>query len=647
VESRHRILLALIALLAVGVVAGAAILWPDGPSLVGNRDQDPTRVVGATLTRITTVPCRQEEQALKNSTCAEVEARRADNGQVVRFAASDLTGDTYRTGQRVNLAVLEQPGQPPFYSIRDIARGRPMLLLAALFVGAVVAFGRWQGVRSLVGLVVSFLVIVGFIVPSILSGHSPVSAGLVGALAITIVSLHLAHGLGRKTTAAVVGTALALGLTALLSTAFVAAATLTGIASDEARSLNFDLGGISLRGLLLAGIVIGGLGVLDDVTTSQASLVFELHRANPAARLAELVRGALAVGRDHVAATVNTLFLAYAGASLPLLVLFVTADEPVGTLVTTEVVAVEVVRTLCGSVGLIAAVPLTTLLAAILVQEEADARAGAGGGTDTAAAWPGPAGGHVHGLEHAGHGSPGEHADRPPEAPHGPAGERADRPHRDHEGAVGEDTGRPGPEDARPGPLGGGGPAAGEPAPADPWGAPVPGRSTWTLASGLNRDELLLAWSLALEQLGPVLSHAAVGVVGSGWLTNLDELPAAVQEAAAELERLAAADPPPTSWYRRRPGADDSVRLDLRQPRYLELVRTYGPYSLDTAVYAEGDPRPVLQSDADGTGGLPRVTLRLDQQDAGRLRAALDRAGLRSPLVPTRTQARTRAGRRR
>jgi len=576
----HRILLVLVALLALGVAVGAVALWPDGPSLVSNRNADPTKVVGATLTKVTTVPCRREEQALKNATCADVEARRADNGQVVRLPASDLTGDTFRAGQRVRLAVLEQPGQPPFYSIQDIARGRPMLLLAALFVGAVVAFGRWQGVRSLVGLALSFVVIVGFIVPSILAGHSPLSVGLVGAMAIMIVSLYLSHGTGRKTTAAVVGTALALGLTALLSAVFVSAATLTGIASDDAQSANFELGGISLRGLLLAGIVIGGLGVLDDVTTSQASLVFELHRANPAARTADLVRGALAVGRDHVAATVNTLFLAYAGASLPLLVLFVTLNEPLGTVVTTEVVAVEVVRTLCGSVGLIAAVPLTTLLAAMLVREEEPAAA-AGRAPEAAGVQPWPA-------------------------------------------AVAE------PEDT-----------AGEAAepPAPPWHA---GRSAWTLASGLGRDEIGLAWSRALEQFGPALSHATVGVVGSGWLTNLDELPAAIQQAAAELERLADAEPAATTWYRRRPGPDDTAHLDLRQPRHLELVRAYGPYSLDTAVYAQGDPDPVLQTGVDGTGGLPRVTLRLDEQEAERLAVALDQAGLRSPLVPTRTQTRAR-----
>ncbi|HSO51429.1 MAG TPA: YibE/F family protein [Actinomycetes bacterium] len=210
-------------------------------------------------------------------------------------------------------------------------------------------------------------------------------------MAIMLISLYLAHGPGRKTTAAVVGTALALVLTAALTAGFVELTSLTGLASDEALNASFQVGGISLRGLLLAGIIIGGLGVLDDVTVSQASLVFELRRANPAAGFSELTRGALAVGRDHISATVNTLFLAYAGASLPLLVLFVSGGEGLGTVATAEAVAVEVVRTLCGSVGLVAAVPLTTLLAVSLALEEPAAGPEAPGPAATARAPYSPA----------------------------------------------------------------------------------------------------------------------------------------------------------------------------------------------------------------------------------------------------------------
>jgi uncharacterized membrane protein len=369
--NRHRVLLALVGVLVLATVAGGVALRPTGPLAqpAGGGQADPTRLVTATLTSVQTVPCQEAEPGLPGSTCIKVRAR-PDGGEEVEFETTDPTGDTFRSGQRVRLSILQQPGQPTFYNLRDLERGRPMLALAALFMLAVIAFGRWQGVRSLIGLACSFAVIVGFVVPAILRGQSPVPVALVGAMAIMLVSLYLSTGLGRKTTAAVVGTALALGLTAALTAGFVELASLTGLASEDALNASFQVGGISLRGLLLAGIILGGLGVLDDVTVSQASLVFELRRADPAAGFGELVRGALVVGRDHVAATVNTLFLAYAGASLPLLVLFVSGGDSLGTVATAEAVAAEVVRTLCGSVGLIAAVPLTTLLAAVLALEE-------------------------------------------------------------------------------------------------------------------------------------------------------------------------------------------------------------------------------------------------------------------------------------
>jgi uncharacterized membrane protein len=331
--NRQRLLLAVVGVLVLAVLAGAVALWPRGrlAEPAGGGQADPTRLVPATLTSVQTVPCQEAEPGLPGSTCIKVRAR-PDGGEEVEFETTDPTGDTFRSGQRVRLSILEQAGQPTFHNIRDLERGRPMLALAALFVLAVIVFGRWQGVRSLIGLACSFAVIVGFVVPAILRGRSPVPVALTAG--------------------------------------FVELAALTGLASEDALNASFQVGGISLRGLLLAGIILGGLGVLDDVTVSQASVVFELRRADPAAGFAELVRSALVVGRDHVAASVNTLFLAYAGASLPLLVLFVSGGDSLGTVATAEAVAVEVVRTLCGSVGLIAAVPLTTMLAASLALEE-------------------------------------------------------------------------------------------------------------------------------------------------------------------------------------------------------------------------------------------------------------------------------------
>ncbi|HKO85721.1 MAG TPA: YibE/F family protein, partial [Actinomycetota bacterium] len=370
-RGRYRVMLAVVGVVALAVLAGAVALWPRGelPKPGAGGQNDSTRLVSATLTKVARVDCPEADPGVPGSVCIRVTAQLA-GGRQVAFDTTDPTGGMFRAGQRVRLAVTEQPGSQPLYYIQDLERGRPLLVLAVLFVLAVVAFGRWQGIRSLVGLGLSFVVIVSFVVPAILHGHSPVLVAVTGAMAIMLISLYLSHGTGPKTTAAVVGTALALGLTAALAIAFVAAASLTGLASEEALSANFAVGGLSLRGLLLAGIIIGGLGVLDDVTMSQASLVAELHAANPTAGFAALVGAALRVGRDHIAATVNTLFLAYAGAALPALILFVTGQDSLGTVVTAELVAVEVVRALCGSVGLIAAVPLTTVLAALVATEE-------------------------------------------------------------------------------------------------------------------------------------------------------------------------------------------------------------------------------------------------------------------------------------
>ena len=388
---RHRALLVVVAVLALAVLAGAAMLWPDDrPARSPTAgQQDTTRLVAATLTRVQTTPCEQADPAAPGSTCIKVQAQLADDGRRVAFDTTDPTGRTFRVGQRVKLAVQEQEGQAPYYNIQDLERTQPMLLLAALFVAAVIGFGRWQGIRSLVGLAVSFAIIIGFVVPAIMDGQNPISVALVGAMAIMLASLYLTHGVSRKATAAVVGTALALGLTAALTVTFVEVTSLTGLGSEETLSASFQAGGLSLRGLLLAGIIIGGLGVLDDVTMSQASLVFELRRANLTAGFGELVRGALTVGRDHIAATVNTLFLAYAGAALPLLVLFTSGGGTFGEVATAEIVAVEIVRTLCGSIGLIAAVPLTTLLAAVLAPEGAQAAEGPDSPATLASSGPG------------------------------------------------------------------------------------------------------------------------------------------------------------------------------------------------------------------------------------------------------------------
>jgi len=259
-----------------------------------------------------------------------------------------------------------EPGQQ--YAFADVERRSPLLLLLAIFAVAVVGLGRWTGVRALFGLGLSLAVLATFVLPSLIAGQDALLVALVGSAAVMLVVLYVAHGVTVQTSVAVLGTLASLALTAGLAEAFVRATALTGLGSDETGLISATVGGIDLRGLLLAGIVIGSLGVLDDMTVTQSSAVWELHLANPATPSRELYRSGLRIGRDHIASTVNTLVLAYVGASLPLLVVYSLADSALGDVLTSEVVAQEVVRALVGSIGLVAAVPITTALAALTVR---------------------------------------------------------------------------------------------------------------------------------------------------------------------------------------------------------------------------------------------------------------------------------------
>ena len=246
----------------------------------------------------------------------------------------------------------------------DFIRAAPLFWLTALFALAILLISRWKGFRSLLSMAFSLMVIVGFIIPRILSGEEPLRVSIVGSIILLGVTLYLTYGWNLKTHAAVVSMALVLLITGTLAALFVAFTKLSGSGDENAlfllQMLNTQ---INLRGLLLGGMIIGALGVLDDLVTTQASAVFELHRANPSLGFRGLFNSAMRIGQDHVAATVNTLALAYVGASLPMLLMFTLGRGDYGYLVNFEFVAEEIVRTLVGSLGLVSAVPLTTAVA--------------------------------------------------------------------------------------------------------------------------------------------------------------------------------------------------------------------------------------------------------------------------------------------
>ncbi len=336
-------------------------------------------------------------------------------GEVVATEAADCTpgdgqaacvelrirlSDGPRAGRDLLQVVPREPGTPRFavgdpvvlgwsgvdpddatsYQVVDFQRGGALGWLAALFAAAVLLLGRWRGLAALAALGVAFAVLLLFVLPAILAGRNPLAVAVVGAGVIMFAVLYLTHGPSARTSTAVVGTLVSLTLIGVLGAGFSAAARLTGL-DDQTTALIASLGtGVDTRGLLLAGVVIGALGVLDDVTITQTSAVWELRAADPRLGVPGLFRAAMRIGRDHVASAVNTLVLAYAGAALPLLLVFQLSGRSLGEVATSQDVAVEIVRTLVGSIGLIASVPVTTAVAALVAarEEPADRRADQG-----------------------------------------------------------------------------------------------------------------------------------------------------------------------------------------------------------------------------------------------------------------------------
>jgi uncharacterized membrane protein len=353
----------------IATAVGLVVLWPSdatppAPDFIG----PPARLVDATVLRAERRPCAGTDRA-QGVRCQAVTARLSGGSEDGKRVALELNdgGGTPRLRQGDRIVVGRVAGEAGWY-FADYQRRTPLLVLGILFALAVIGLGRWRGLFALVGLGVSLVVLVRFVLPAILLGSNPVWVAVVGSAAVMFAALYLAHGVNVRTTTAVVGTMGALLLTGLLAWGFVETTRLTGMASEEAGFLQAAVAEVSLRGLLLGGIVIGSLGVLDDVTVTQASAVWELHQANPAYGFGQLFSAGLRIGRDHIASTVNTLVLAYAGASLPLLVLFTLSNRNLGDVLTGELVAQEIVRTLVGSIGLVAAVPLTTGLAAFVAE---------------------------------------------------------------------------------------------------------------------------------------------------------------------------------------------------------------------------------------------------------------------------------------
>ena len=273
---------------------------------------------------------------------------------------------TFNVGDELRVSVSPTPDGSVRYAFFDFQRGIPLIFWAIAFFVAVVAVATWRGLRAVIGAVFAFAILGFFTLPSILEGHSPVAVAVVSAAAILFPVLYLAHGLSMRTSSALLGTLASLAIAVVLSKLAISSLALTGLSGESTKSLQLYQGTISLSGLLLAGFVIGTLGVLNDVTITQASATFELASVPGESRL-DAFRGGMRVGRDHIASTVYTLVFAYAGTALPLLLLFSVAGQPISGLLTGEAVAIELARTFVGGIALALSVPLTTAIAAALV----------------------------------------------------------------------------------------------------------------------------------------------------------------------------------------------------------------------------------------------------------------------------------------
>ncbi|MFJ9633086.1 YibE/F family protein [Streptomyces sp. NPDC091280] len=392
--SRHlrKVIAAILIPFTVAVVVGMVVLWPGGaPSHKRTGVGFDRQTQQATVTKVVSVSCASVNAsgggATGDTSTAEGSSAQQEAGGTCKKATVTVsTGkDKGRTfteivqpdqsrqlhqGEKVVVAYEPSAPRDLQYSVTDVNRKFPMALLAAIFALAVVVVGRLRGVMALIALAISFMILNFFILPAILHGSNPLIVAVVGSSAIMLIALYMCHGLSARTSVAVLGTLMSLVLIGVLGSVFIGWAALTGNTDDNTGLIHGLYPSIDMSGLLLAGVIIGSLGVLDDVTVTQTSAVWELHEANPSMGWRGLYRAGIRIGRDHIASVVNTLVLAYAGAALPLLLLFSIAQSSVGSVANSELVAEEIVRTLVGSIGLVASVPVTTALAALVVSAD-------------------------------------------------------------------------------------------------------------------------------------------------------------------------------------------------------------------------------------------------------------------------------------
>lgn len=362
VSARSRLLLWLaLAPMLLATAAGMLALWPSADALP---ERAPYFGEGVGTMLVSATGSADPESGL-------APARLDDGARIDVVVPPEAVGEV-ADGDRLRVFhVPEAAGYGSSYVFVDFARELPLALLALVFVGAVVAVARWRGVAALVGLGGAFLAIGGFTLPALLAGEPALPVALVTASVVMCIVLYVAHGFSTRTTTALLGTLIGLLLTAGIAWAATTSSRIMGTGSEESAVL-FQQVGLDLSDVFMCGLVLAGMGVLNDVTITQASAVWELRAVAPGASRAELFARAMRIGRDHIASTVYTIAFAYVGAALPLLMVMWMTDAPADLQLTTGEVVEEIVRTLVGSIGLVLAIPVTTGIAALVVPGESE-----------------------------------------------------------------------------------------------------------------------------------------------------------------------------------------------------------------------------------------------------------------------------------
>jgi uncharacterized membrane protein len=401
----RRVIAALLLPLVLAAAVGMALTWPHGEVSTARTveavdvDYPTATVTGSSEERCPgTVEDRQPDGTVPETVdCLRVRATVTSGDQrgaeIEVWATASTTADDVPAGTRIlveHYPATSTDGE--VWAWHDYDRTLPLVTIALAFALAIVLVARSRGLRALVGLLIAFAVIGAYVLPALLRGENAVVVALSASTVIMAVVLYLAHGLSLRTSAALLGTLAGLAVTALLGVLAADWARLSGVSSEDSYRLSQllgEAGATSLRGLFLSGLVLAGLGVLNDVTITQASAVWELRAASPEATRRELFRGGMRIGRDHIASTVYTIAFAYTGAALPVLLLLEIYQLPLGPTLTSGEFAEEIVRTMVSSIGLVLAIPLTTAIAAVVVT-----RAGAAPARHAAADGHGHA--HVH-----------------------------------------------------------------------------------------------------------------------------------------------------------------------------------------------------------------------------------------------------------